>query len=197
MKWSLVSQLCLTLCDPMDCSPQGSSVHGIFQARILEWVAIPLSRGSSRPSDWTLVCSIAGRFLTIWATMVPCIHLALQSSRWVQGLAFCPQISNGSEELIFQSAQLLTYYWHRASTLKLLTCGTRNQKEQCFFLFLRFRTLSMEWNVLYFYLCFFFFRNICYILKEAYGDSSLILYIKLTVLCQSNSSSSETLVPTS
>ena len=39
--------LCLTLCDPMDCSPPGSSVHGILQARILEWVAIPFSRGSS------------------------------------------------------------------------------------------------------------------------------------------------------
>ena len=42
----LVSQLCLTLCDPMNCSSPGSSVHGIFQARILEWVAIPFSRGS-------------------------------------------------------------------------------------------------------------------------------------------------------
>ena len=43
----LASQLCLTLCDPMDCSPPGSSVHRIFQVRILEWVAIPSSRGSS------------------------------------------------------------------------------------------------------------------------------------------------------
>ena len=43
----LVAQLCLTHCDPMDCSPPGSSVHGILQARILEWVAIPFSRGSS------------------------------------------------------------------------------------------------------------------------------------------------------
>ena len=42
----LVIELCLTLCDPMDCSPLGSSVHGILQARILEWVAIPFSRGS-------------------------------------------------------------------------------------------------------------------------------------------------------
>ena len=42
-------QLCLTLCDPMDCSPPGSSVHGILQARILEWVAMPTSRGSSGP----------------------------------------------------------------------------------------------------------------------------------------------------
>ena len=47
-------QLCLTLCDPIDCSPPGSSVHGILQARILEWVVIPSSRGSSRARDWTL-----------------------------------------------------------------------------------------------------------------------------------------------
>ena len=45
----LVTQLCLTLCDPMGCSPPGCSLHGIFQARILEWVAIPFSRGSSQP----------------------------------------------------------------------------------------------------------------------------------------------------
>ena len=47
----LVTQLCPTLWDPMDCSPSGFSVHGIFQARILEWVAIPSSRGSSQPRD--------------------------------------------------------------------------------------------------------------------------------------------------
>ena len=46
-------QLCPTLCDPMDCSPPGSSVRGIFQARILEWVAMPSSRGSSHPMDRT------------------------------------------------------------------------------------------------------------------------------------------------
>ena len=51
-------QLCLTLCDPMDCSPLGTSVHGIFQARILEWVAIPLSRGSSWPRDWAQISYI-------------------------------------------------------------------------------------------------------------------------------------------
>ena len=44
-------QSCLTLCDPVDCSPAGSSVHGILQARILEWVAMPLSRGSSQSKD--------------------------------------------------------------------------------------------------------------------------------------------------
>ena len=60
-------QLCLTLCDPMDYSPLGSSVHGILQARTLEWVAIPFSRESSQPRGWTWVSCIAGRFFTIWA----------------------------------------------------------------------------------------------------------------------------------
>ena len=56
------------LCDPMDRGPPGSSVHRILQARILEWVAIPFSRGSSCPRDWTHVSCIASRFFTIWDT---------------------------------------------------------------------------------------------------------------------------------
>ena len=67
----LVAQSCLTLCDPMDCSPPGSSVHGILQARILEWVAIPFSMVSSRRRDRTQVSLIAGRFFTIWDTREP------------------------------------------------------------------------------------------------------------------------------
>ena len=55
-------QSCLTLCNPMACNPPGSSVYGILQARILEWVAIPFSRGSSRLKDRTQVSCIAGRF---------------------------------------------------------------------------------------------------------------------------------------
>ena len=58
----------LTLCDTVDCSLPGSSVHGILQARILEWVTISSSRGSSPPRDRTLVSCIAGRYFTIWAT---------------------------------------------------------------------------------------------------------------------------------
>ena len=61
----LVAQLCPTLCDPMDCSPSDFSDHGIFQARILEWVAISFSRGSSRPRDQTQVSCIVGRYFTI------------------------------------------------------------------------------------------------------------------------------------
>ena len=58
----------LTLCNPMDYSPPGSSIHGILQARILEWVAMPSSRGSSQPRDQTLVSLIVGRHFTVWAT---------------------------------------------------------------------------------------------------------------------------------
>ena len=53
------AELCTSLCDPMDCSPSSSSVHGISQARILEWVAIPFSRGSSRPRDQTHISCVS------------------------------------------------------------------------------------------------------------------------------------------
>ena len=60
----LVVQSCLTLCNSMDYIPSQSSVHGILQARILEWVAIPFSRGTSQPRDWTHISCTAGRFFT-------------------------------------------------------------------------------------------------------------------------------------
>ena len=60
----LVAQSCLTLCNSKNCTPLGSSVLGILQARLLEWVAIPFSRRSSRPSDWTQVSCITGRSFT-------------------------------------------------------------------------------------------------------------------------------------
>ena len=64
----LAAQSCPTLCDPMDCSSPGSSVLGILQARILEWVAISFSRGSFWPRDWTWVSCITWRFFIVWAT---------------------------------------------------------------------------------------------------------------------------------
>ena len=64
----LVAQLCWTLCNPMDCGPPGSSVHGILHATILEWIAIPFSRGSSQSRNRTWVSCIAGRFFSVWAT---------------------------------------------------------------------------------------------------------------------------------
>ena len=81
----LIAQLCLTLCNPKECSPPGSSIHGILQARVLEWVAIPFSRGSSLPRDWTRVFCIVGRFFTVWDTreapnLVKMISCSIQGS---------------------------------------------------------------------------------------------------------------------
>ena len=83
----LVTESCLTLCDSMDCRPPGSSVHGALQARILEWVTMPSSRGSSQPKDWTQVSCITGRFFTIWATRELSSHVWMwelaQKEGWV------------------------------------------------------------------------------------------------------------------
>ena len=65
---SEVAQSFPTLSNPMDCSLSGSFVHGIFQARVLEWIAISFSRGSSQPRNRTHVSCIAGKCFTIWAT---------------------------------------------------------------------------------------------------------------------------------
>ena len=92
----LVVPSCLTLWDPMDCSPPGFSVQGILQGRILEWVAIPFSRGSSWPRDQTRVSCFADGFFTFWATrealflifhlIAPasfqCFKTLLQNSHW-------------------------------------------------------------------------------------------------------------------
>ena len=86
--WSYVHaksfQSCLTLCDLMDYSPPGSSVHGILQARTLEWVAIPFSRGSPQPRDWIHVLPvscIAGGFFTHWSHLgsprTPCNNMQM------------------------------------------------------------------------------------------------------------------------
>ena len=66
--WCLVAQSCLTLCDPMDCSPPGPSVHGIAQARIRKWVTIPFSKGSSWSRDQTCTSCIGWWVLYHWAT---------------------------------------------------------------------------------------------------------------------------------
>ena len=79
-----VVQSCLTLCNPMDCSLPGSSVHGILQERILQWVAIPFCRISTWPRDWTWVSHIAGRFFTIWAKGKPVWMWELDNEKdWV------------------------------------------------------------------------------------------------------------------
>ena len=83
----------LTLCNPMDCSSPGSSVHGILQARILEWVAISSSRGSSQPKDWTCISCNAGWFLTAeppgkpWCWFAFIILILISSPLLVSGLS--------------------------------------------------------------------------------------------------------------
>ena len=79
-----VAQSCPTLGDPMDCSPPGSSVHGILQARILEWTAMPSSRGSSWPRGWTQVSHVAGRFALLQGI--------LPTQGWNSGLPRCREI---------------------------------------------------------------------------------------------------------
>ena len=75
----LIAQSCPTLCEPMDWSPPGSSVHGILQARILEWVAYPFSRASSQSRNQTGVSCIAGRFFTSWASREALISYGLNT----------------------------------------------------------------------------------------------------------------------
>ena len=79
-------QLCLTLCDPIDCGLPGSSLHGILQTRILESVAIPSSRASSSPRDQTHICyslALVGRFFTTSATWES--HLSYSESNTIKG----------------------------------------------------------------------------------------------------------------
>ena len=107
----LAAQLCLTLCDPTKCSLPGSCVHGILQARILEWIAIPFSRASSWPRDWTQVSCIVGRFFTIWATGK--IHLERCSQMGKLGLehytVWDPMLCWCEERIRFQSEGNLSF----------------------------------------------------------------------------------------
>ena len=86
---SEIAQLCPTLRDLMDCSLPVSSVYGIFQARILEWVAISFSRGSSWPRDQTRVSHIAGRCFTLWATREATVRRKLSLTWSVQWTSLC------------------------------------------------------------------------------------------------------------
>ena len=93
----LVADSCPTLCDPMDCSPPGFSVHGVLvHSRILQWVAISFSRGSSWFRDWTCISCISRQILYHWATWEAPLadHLCLNSDSWMwQPLATCSCLS--------------------------------------------------------------------------------------------------------
>ena len=100
---SEVAQLCSTLFDPVDCSLPGSSVHGILQARILEWVTISFSRGSSRPRDRTRVSCIGGDALTSEPPGKPAIFG--DSAKYLKGK------SEGRREISGENLRFLLNMW--------------------------------------------------------------------------------------
>ena len=122
-----VVQSCPALCDPIDCSQPGSSVHGSLQARILEWVAIPFSRGLSPPRDPTHVSCITGWLFTIWATrkahivrdqFKKCFYLKKKKNQFIQKwVNFCCSILNYPNDLIlflavfWGTCYLRNYHW--------------------------------------------------------------------------------------
>ena len=97
----LVTQSCLTLCDPMDCSPPGSSVHGIFQARTLEWAVTSSSKGYSWPRDWTHISCTGRWILHHWVilTLWPWWHFGQKYFQLLITMALHVQSSNNKQLL--------------------------------------------------------------------------------------------------
>ena len=110
MKWSEVAQSCPTLCNPVDCSPSSSSVHGILQARILEWVAISFSRGPSWPRDQTQVSRITGRHFNLWEnTLLLCFFIILNLIKFYLQFFFLSRIHKII--LNFRSHRICIFYY--------------------------------------------------------------------------------------
>ena len=117
---SEVAQLCPTLYDAMDCSLPGSSFHGIFQVRVLEWVTISFSRGSSWPRDWTRVSCVAGIRFTVWATR----EVNFSISRWIvlDVLGVCLEEQVLSQEIVFVLMMNEGKMWFKKWLVILWTC---------------------------------------------------------------------------
>ena len=130
----LVTQSCLTLCNPMNCSPPGSSVHGILQASILEWVAIPFSKGSSQPRDQNRVSHIAGRFkccfllyYEVWMMIkIKCDTLSYQSIFLFKDFFFqCgPFLKTSLILLQYWFCSMFCFFGHEACGILALQPGT-------------------------------------------------------------------------
>ena len=121
----------------MDCSPPGSSVHGILQGRILEWVAIPFSKGSCWPRDWTQVPCTAGRFFTIWVTKEALYYLANSYVSIFQDLAQIP-------------SNLLSLLWLEPASPSLYGSLSAAQGKRLHFLrsaFLKYNLQTMKFTI--------------------------------------------------
>ena len=137
-----VAQSCPTLCNPRDCSPPGSSVHGILQARILEWVAIPFSRRSSWPRNWT--CEVKVKLLSrVWildcslpvssvygifqARILECVAISFsRGSSWSRDRTRVSHIAGrhfsiwATRVITIQMSQTFHYLWNQSIIFKVL-----------------------------------------------------------------------------
>ena len=133
----LVIQSCPTPCYPMDCGPPGSSIHGMFQARILGWIAISSSRGSSQPRDWIWVSRFAGRFFTTWATREPLMYWVIGHKKnrlLVGGFVFiCLAV-----ELCLVFVVAICTTASKSSNVLILVCSPGLEASLCIIYFLFF-----------------------------------------------------------
>ena len=120
-----------TLCDPMYCSLPGSSVYGIFQARILEWVAVSFSRGSSRPWDWTWVSCVSA----LQVDSLPADPSGMPTNS-AQGSNF------------FTSLQTLAIFWALKKCSHANRCEKGPISFECFYLYMRNWALLLQWLLL-------------------------------------------------
>ena len=120
-----VAQSCLALCNSMNCSLPGFSVHGILQTRILQWVAIPFSRGFSQPRDRTQVSHIVGRFFTVWATGEVISQNRIKLIFLYDNLLVCFSVVLFSSSLIMTVLILLTrFLLHKVMIFKYRSINT-------------------------------------------------------------------------
>ena len=120
LKHTEVAQSCRTLCDPIDCSPSGSSVHGIFQAIILEWIAISFSRRSSQPRARTRVSHVVDRRFTIWATrQVWDSNISSKKTLMFMWYVNCNSSRSGTQEASINS-------WYDGTAVKNLSACARD-----------------------------------------------------------------------
>ena len=105
---------CPTSCDPMDCSPPGSSVHGILQTRIVEWLVMPSARGSSQPRDQPLVSCTAGGFFIYWATWEAPLSTRHPGNS-LNNEFKCLRLTQGSNPGLLHCRQILYQLSHKGS----------------------------------------------------------------------------------
>ena len=117
---------CPTLCDPMDCSPPGSSVHGILQSRILEWVVMPSSRGSSQPRYRTCVSRTVGRFFSTEPPGKP-HDCSTNSRKWTLVHTMC---ANSFVIFYFTTASSYRIFYHHGDLPCLLVLTVKVKCER-------------------------------------------------------------------